>query len=431
MKNEIIKFLEKTNNVMRSSYFWNATNAIVLAMQSPIIMMVVTRTNGAEEAGVFSISIAVANLMLFLGQYGLRKYQSSDVREDFQFAEYHAVRIITCLLMVVSSLVYCLYGLFVKDYSYSKFTVIFLVCLIKLIQAYADVIHGRLQQLGRLDIAGKAGTIRYSVELAVYVAVMFITRNQIAAAAICLAVSVFVFMITTWNLAQKYCDTLKPSISKEKFKMLVIEGFPLFISLFLNMYLSNAPKYAIDTYLNDEVQAVYNMIFMPTFVIQLVTQFIFNPLLTTYADLWQCDKKDKFRQMKKIHRTQIAIVAGLTVLALIVSVTIAIPILSWFFGYDLHGYERELVVIIIGGGMLALSVYLNTVIAVIRAQKSLLICYGIAAAGAAGLSGIFVRNYGIMGAAVLYSIIMTILSIALLAVVETVFHKKKTAIQNS
>lgn len=57
MKNEIIKFLEKTNNVMRSSYFWNATNAIVLAMQSPIIMMVVTRTNGAEEAGVFSISI--------------------------------------------------------------------------------------------------------------------------------------------------------------------------------------------------------------------------------------------------------------------------------------------------------------------------------------------------------------------------------------
>ena len=29
------------------------------------------------------------------------------------------------------------------------------------------------------------------------------------------------------------------------------------------MYLSNAPKYAIDAYLTEEIQAMYNIIFMP------------------------------------------------------------------------------------------------------------------------------------------------------------------------
>ena len=425
MLDKITDSLEKTNNVMRSSYIWNAANACVLAMQSPIIMMVLNRTNGVEESGIFSIALAVANLMLFLGQYGLRKYQSSDRNEDFTFAEYHATRIFTCALMVVCCLGYCFYGVFAKNYSWEKFTIIFLICILKLIQAYADVIHGRMQQLGRLDVAGKAATLRYSAELIVYVAVLFITHNQVAAISICLLVSIIIFMLTSMNAARRYCDTLKPSCSWAKFRLLMIEGFPLFVSLFLNMYLSNAPKYAIDTYLTDDIQAIYNMIFMPTFVIQLITQFIFNPLLTTYADLWLAKSPEKLKKMMKMHRTQIAIVAGLTVLALIVSITIAMPILSWFFGVDLNGYKKELCVIMLGGGMLALSVYLNTVIAVIRMQKTLLICYGTAALAALLLSETFVRNYGIMGAAGIYTVIMTILAAALFVVVTIRFSREK------
>ena len=69
-------------------------------------------------------------------------------------------------------------------------------------------------------------------------------------------------MITSFNATTHYTDTMKPAISKDKFRLLMIEGFPLFVSMFLNMYISNAPKYAIDAYLTDDIQAIYNMIFM-------------------------------------------------------------------------------------------------------------------------------------------------------------------------
>ena len=70
----------------------------------------------------------------------------------------------------------------------------------------------------------------------------------------------------------------------------------------------------------------------------------------------------------------------------------------------------------IGGGALAYTTFFSTVITIIRIQKSLLISYGAVAIGAKLLSGIFVTNYGMMGAAALYAVLMTLLAIILLLV---------------
>ena len=53
--------------------------------------------------------------------------------------------------MVLASLGYCCYGMMFNDYSTNKAVIVFLVCLLKLVQAYTDVIHGNMQQKGRLQ----------------------------------------------------------------------------------------------------------------------------------------------------------------------------------------------------------------------------------------------------------------------------------------
>ena len=58
MLEAIRKALGKTNNINRSSYVWNAMNAIISALQNPVILLVMTRTNGVYDAGVFSIAFA-------------------------------------------------------------------------------------------------------------------------------------------------------------------------------------------------------------------------------------------------------------------------------------------------------------------------------------------------------------------------------------
>ena len=429
MLEAIVRRLEKTDDVNRSVYIWNAVNAMVLALQSPVVLAVAARTNGEADAGVFSIALAEANLMYFLGQYGLRRYQSSDVREDFRFCEYHAMRLITTFFMIVGCLIYGLMGVINTGYSSDKFMVIMGICFIKAIQAYADVLHGHLQQKGRLDVAGKAATIRYTAELIAYVAVLILAHDLLLAVTACLAVSIVVFLLTSFNATRFYTDTMKPSITWDVFKRLAVEGFPLFIGLFLNMYISNAPKYAIDTYLSDDIQAVYNMIFMPTYVVQMVTQFIFNPVLTVYAELWLSRERKKFLRFMKMIRNMCLAVLGLAVLAIVIAATIAIPVLSFLFGTDLSEYRAELCVIMFAGGMLGYSIYFSTLMAVIRAQKPLIYCYGIVSAMAFLLSGPFVKNYGIMGAAVLYAILMTLLTAALFVATVMPLRKEWEAIK--
>ena len=419
----IRKQLNKTNNIDRSAYIWNAVNAGLSAALCPVILMVVTRTNGLEDAGVFSIAFAVAALMLYVGQYGLRRFQSSDIREKYSFREYHGMRFFTCAVMLLACAVYCIYGVVFKGYTAEKFTVVYLICFLKVIQAYADVIHGRMQQKGRLDVAAKASAVRFFAELVSCCVALMITKDLVTASVVCVVVSLIVLVLTTMNAGVDYCDTFRPSISGYRFKRLLIDGFPIFVSLFLNIYIGNAPKYAIDRYLTDEDQAYFNYIFMPALVIQLVAYFIFNPILTTYAKLWLSEKKEDLRKLKRLIRRQCLLLAGLTCLAVAIALTVGIPILSVLFGVDLGDYKTELCILMIGGGAMAYGVFFSTVITIIRKQNYLLICYGVAFAAAMALSGVFVRHYYIMGATVLYTVLMTVLAVLLAAI--TFFGVKK------
>ena len=332
MLERIGNLLEKTNDIKRSAYLWNAINAILSALQSPVILMVITRTTGVYDAGVFSIAFAVASLMLYVGLYGIRRFQASDIHEKYSFPEYQGMRFITCGAMIAASFVYCIYGLGFRHYSFEKAAIVFVICLIKLIQSYTDVVHGNMQQKDRLDVATKCSSLRYVMEVLALCVGIVLTRSLLLSCVICLAVSVIFMFLTTMNVGRRYCSTYRPGITIQRFKRLAADGFPIFISLFLNMYISNAPKYAIDAYLTEKVQAIYNIIFMPAFMVMLIANFIFNPILTSYAELWLSGTREKFRQLMKNIRRQMLVILGLTLLGLLVAYTIGIPVLARIFG---------------------------------------------------------------------------------------------------
>ncbi len=412
----IVELLEKTNNIKRSAYVWNALNAMLSACECPVALMFITRILGMNDAGVFSIAFAVASLMLYIGLYGLRRFQASDLNEEFKFADYNGMRFITCGVMALACLGYCAYGCAFNGYSFNKAGVVLMVCVLKLVQAYTDVVHGNMQQKGRLDVAAKSSAVRYVLEVVAIIVTMIVTKDLLISVAVSAVVSIVVMMLTTMAAGRKYCDTYVPRFGAAEIKTLTIDGFPLFASLFLNMYICNAPKYAIDKYLTEEIQAAYNLIFMPAFMVMLLSNFIFNPIVKSYAELWLSDSAEQHKELWKKIRAQMLFVLGLTVLGLAVAATIGIPVLSLIFGTDLSDYKTELCIVMIGGGALGYANYFSTVITIIREQKSMIACYGIAAVFAYMLSGILVKSQGIFGASVMYAIIMTVLAV-LLAVI--------------
>lgn len=406
------KIFVKTNNIERSSYVWNTIAGLVFAMQSAVMLMIITRTNSIDDAGIFSIAYAIASLMSFIGEFGVRKYQASDVNEDYSFTDYYSFRMASCGAMLVVSILYAGFGLVFGNYSLNKFAIIMMVCLIKLVEAFVDVFYGRFQQKWRLDIGAKTNSFRMLVGMAACTVSLIITHNLLISLIAWFACSVIAMFMSTILVAGEYC-TFKIHFRKEAVKKIFLQCLPLFIGAFLLIYIGNAPKYAIDSCLSEADQARFNFIFMPVFVIGMLANFVFNPVLVKMADEWD---KGNYKEFGKMVRKQTLVIGGITLLAVAVALTIGCPILGLLYAIDLSPDKAELCILMIGGGMLALVNFFAVVVTVIRYQNRLTIGYIIAAVLAKIMSRFFVSNYGIMGASILYAVLMTILTLAFLII---------------
>lgn len=397
-------FLTKSSNIERESFVWNMAGSLLAAFQSVVFLMILTRTVGLVASGVFTIAYANANLFLNIGKYGMRNFQVSDVKKEFSFQDYLKSRWITTAIMLIVSVIYVLYTGTVNQYSSEKTWIIIWMCLFKLPDAFEDVYYGDYQKKGRLDVASKALTVRMLATIAFFAIVVIITKKLLTTLILS---TIFTTLLMVLFLRWTRTEFLENEKANGKsIKQLLWVCFPVFLSAFLSFYIGNAPKYAIDAQLNDELQACYGFIAMPVFVIGLLNGFIFNPILFRLSCLWNDGKVQEF--LKNIAK-QVMIVFAITSICLIGAYLLGIPVLSLLYNTDLSPYKAELLILLLGGGFLGLSGVLCAVITIIRYQNALVVGYSIVALMALVLSNEVVRKYEMMGAAVLYAVLMALL----------------------
>lgn len=398
-------FFLDDRNIERDSYIWNMIGSMLMAFQSVIMLMILTRTLGLLEAGIFTIAYANANLFLTIGKYGMRYFQVSDVKNQFRFAEYRMSRIITSVAMILVSVVYVIYAASANGYTKEKIMVILWMCLFKLIDVVEDVFHGLFQQENRLDVASRLMTVRLAITTLVFGLGLILLKNLLTSLVLSTIITAVIFVIFT-SLTFSHFKVEKTAVDWCNVFLLLKLCFPLFAGSFLSFYIGNAPKYAIDSMLTDELQACYGFIAMPVFVIGLLNNFIFNPMLYKMSVLWS---ERKIREFVKRTLIQTGIIGGITAVCIVGAYLLGIPVLSWLYNTNLSGYKAELLILLIGGGFLGLSGLLNAVITIIRYQKSLMWGYAVVALLAYVFSDITVEKYKMMGASLLYMVLMGIL----------------------
>lgn len=408
MLNGLKKLFINSGHAERDSYLWNMIQSILFALQSAILLMVINRTNGLDDAGVFSIAYAIASLIYYIGEFGVRKYQVTDVSETSSFCDYHTHRVVSCSVALVCALIYAGFGLARGQYSGFKFEIIVLVCAIKVLEAYCDVYFSRFQQKGRLDVAAKASTYRIVLPMVVCMISLILTHDLLISMIVWLVMTV-IALLTSFVLVAPEFGKVEVRFNKESLIRITRECFPLFAGSFLLLYVGNAPKYAIDAFLDDKAQACFNFIFMPVFAIGLLANFIFNPILVRLAEEWN---RGNLKEFRRIIVRQMMVIGGITLLAIVVALTIGCPVLGMIFHADLSGNRFSLTVLMLGGGMLALANFFIVVVTVVRGQKYLMAGYLLGALAAMLLSGYFVRNYGVPGASVFYTFLMTLMSLS-------------------
>ena len=406
--NAVKKFLMGNNqNIQKNSYIWNMISGLLNAGQSVLILMVVTRVAGIDDAGIFTIAYASANLFLTIGNYGMRSYQVTDVNYHFSFGDYLGSRITTSLLMILVSLAYVIYGIFFNGYSSYKALVVFVICILKVIDAAEDVFAGYYQQKGRLDVAARIVTIRLFALIVVICGSLVITRNLLVSSVITTVVCTLISIVFNLSVYKKFI-TEKIKISLKKIVRLLIDCVGPFLAAFLSFYVGNAPKYAIDANLPQDIQAYYGFIAMPVFVVGLLNNFLYQPILTSLAEDWAEKRRVQF--VKRICR-QIVIIFGITAVTLVGAYLLGIPVLSLLYHADLAPYKTELLILLVGGGMLAVVGFINIVLTILRHQRDLIWGYLVVAILAYFLSPIFVKQWNITGASWIYTILISALAL--------------------
>lgn len=393
---------------MRSAYVWNTAGSMLNAFQSVIMLMVITRVCDLVTAGVFTLAYANANLFLTLGVFGMRNYEASDVEPRFSFGAYGRARAVTGVAMVACSWLWLAWSATVNGYAWDKILAVALMTLMKGVDAIEDVFDGSFQQSGRLDVAGRLMTFRVGTTIIVFCVAVVLTADLVLATGVGFVwtISVLVTGLAFINrrLGLPLAHVEAPVTSPWR---LLAECLPLFIAAFLSFYVGNAPKYAIDAVMGDAEQAVYGFIAMPVFVVGLLSQFIYMPLVQPLSDMWAVGDRRGF-----VHAfaRQIWVVVGITA-ACVTAAAMAGPlVLGWLYACDLTSWRGELCMLVAGGGVLALSSLFTMGITIMRAQRRLVVGYVAVALYALLVSGWFVGTWGIVGAAVCYMSCMVVLA---------------------
>lgn len=389
-------WLINKDDIGKQSVFWNMMSSGLNSVVSMLLLWIVTFLNGVSDAGIFSLGFSTSQMMLTIGNYGMRNYQATDVTNKYSMQIYEASRIITNVLMMISVLGF----IWFEDYYFEKAMITILLCLLKVTDAFDDVYGGYYQVKGRLDISGKIMSIRIIVYVIGFVLALIFTHNLILSCLIATIISAIVLILLI-NSTKIIIPLEKPLFHWKKIWSLLIECFPLCISAFLLIYMGNAPKYAIDAYLTAKDQAYYTYLFMPCFVTNLFVGFALQPLLVRLSKSWVHQEYRKF-----IKLCGFIFIGAIVISALIIvgGGVLGCPILSIVFGVSLLKYKNVLIILLIGGAFFAFAVIEQVILTVMRRQLYLLIGFGVASVVALLISGVLVKEWALLGAAYAYTI---------------------------
>ncbi len=402
----------------RKNFIWNMIGSTLFAAVSMCLSFVVIRVMGENLGGVFSIAITISQMMQFIAYYETRTFQVTDVNSKYQFGEYKAAKLLLALFMIAASVIY----IWVREGSFAdKALVILLMCVYRMIDGYADLYEGSFQKDGRLDLTGKSQAFRTVLSAGVMVIALCLTKQLVLSIVLAIAAAfagLFLFDIHIMRLFHK----LTPLFHKEKVWGILKECFPLFLGSFLWTYILSAGRIAIDGNMASNFQSYYQMLFLPVNIVNLCATFVMKPLLPRLAESYS---RKEWKEFRGLVGKITAVIAGFTVLCMVLAFFLGIPVLSLLSGCDLQEYREILVFLMLAGGINSLAYFMYYILTVMRNNKGVFTGYVTAAVLTVVISGQMVQRSGIAGAAGSFFITVLYLMLIFLAFIAVELKKQK------
>ena len=311
-----------------------------------------------------------------------------------------------------------MFFILIKDYTLDKNLIIVIMTVYKLLEAFSETFYGYLQKNEELHIVGKSLFYKSIVGLMVFFFVDYFTKN-IVLSCVALVINSIVYIIF-YDIRKSISLISKDKVRINKVLKLFKIGFSVFVFSFLAIFIVNVPKYVIDVLLSDSYQTIFSIIIMPGTVMSLCGQYIMAPLLTQVVDFYNQQLYDKFINLI-IKMIKILILLGF--LVEVVAAFIGIPVLSFIYSINLDKYKIDLILVIFGAILYALSGVLSTALVTMRKNTIQMLIYIIDSIFSIFACYILIKSFGVHGA--VYGYVLTMILHSMLYIFYFVFEFKK------
>ncbi len=344
--------MDSEKKLFLKNFIWNSLGTGINSFNSLFFLIIVTRVNDIQTAGIFSIAYATATILYTLAMYSGRLCQVTDIKNKIKDKDYIATRFLTCVAMFIMATVFLL----IKQYNGFKTTIFALLAIFKGIEAFSDILYGVMQKNDLLYKSGQSLSLKGFIGIAIFLVVDLITRDLRWACFFVILVNLVILIVYDYlMISKKLIDPEK--INKDNILSIIKSEFFVFVNSFAGIYILNAPKYAIDSYLTDDIQAIYGYIMMPATVMTLFTQFIVMPFLGKLKEMYE---QNKLKEIEQVTLKIKLIVIAFGAFAVLAAFLLGPEFLGLIYGLDLTAYRMNLCVIIGSYIFYAIS-YINLV----------------------------------------------------------------------
>ena len=271
--------LQTGGNREKQNMLWNMAGSFCYAFASMVLAFLVMRIIGEDEGGIFGFGFSTLGQQMFiLAYFGIRPFHITDGTGEYSFGEYLHHRYLTCGAALLCGGGYLL--VFHNRYTGREMAVLFLLICYKVVDGFADVYETEFQRNGRLYLTGKSNTFRVILTVSTFLTALAVSHRYylanpavadnslLIACAVAVAAQVLGVLIFDVPVLREL-PTVAYEWGRGKLRPLFRNTGLLFVSVFLDFYVFSAVKYAIDAYMNNAASGYFNIIFMPTSVINL------------------------------------------------------------------------------------------------------------------------------------------------------------------
>ena len=350
---------------VRQNMLWNMAGSVTnLACQYLITVLVVRLTSELDSAGLYSLAMSVFGIFSPVAGYGLYSYQATDVREENTLGEYLTL---TCGTSLVSILCIALYALFTCRAN--AWAIVIFFGVYRLVMIVFDSLHAYDQMRHRMDIIGVSLALRGVVSLVVFAAAFSLTNDLLVTFALMtvaiLAVSFLYDLPATLRLTE-----IRLGISRGKAVHLLKGCLPIVISQVAYGAVPSIPRQFLSMVCGDATLGIYASVAAPVAIIQTGATYIYNPLISYFAECFV--KGDRGGFVRLLKKTVLGIL-GIGCVSLVGIFVLAHPVLLLLYGDTVASYSHLMYPLVISSLLLGTQGLFNNLLVAMRAPSLMLI----------------------------------------------------------